>query len=247
MVAMALVVALVLTLNAAKGDDAACVAEDAVAPIPTSKTDASLAMNATDTFVTALNAERAQRNLPPVTYDPSLEPIGAQNNAAQASRGQGHWVTGGHGQCSYVGPLDALSALLGFRYSWLCGPGYISSPSHAAILFHPGLLRVGVAHESNRNTVVCSFTQVEPFDPARTIFGSVASFGQPQGTVQSKPVTPTPQSPAAACQSSKCLAGPGTQTSQCIPACCPGRRGFHPRRLFGRLRVSVTFGVQVSF
>jgi len=226
----------------ARGDDAACVAHGADERTGKQDTAIPSVLPVSESFLTALNFERQTRNLPPVTYDASLETIGAWNNAAQASRGQGHWVTGGHGQCSYVGPFDAIGALLGFQYGYLSGPGYIHSAAHAGILFHRGLQRIGVHHEGNRNTVVCSFTQVDGpsfqphqgavaipgdrTDPRNYIYGSVAQFGTPLKFVESKP---------------------GAQEAQATRA-CGQRRGFHPfARPFSRLRVQLSFGVQVSF
>jgi hypothetical protein len=85
-------------------------------------------------FLVLLNVERRRRGLREVLYDAGLTGWCRQNNAAQVSRGLGHWVNPGFLQCSFVGPSNAQSAL----YGWM------ASGPHAAILFSPSITVIGV-------------------------------------------------------------------------------------------------------
>jgi uncharacterized protein YkwD len=85
-------------------------------------------------FLNWLNGVRAQYGLSAVGYDANLENWAAQNSAAQASRGLGHFVMGpARRQNSAMGNLATIGA------QWL------ASPAHRAALLDPTIRAIGLA------------------------------------------------------------------------------------------------------
>ena len=166
-------------------------------------------------FTDALNSARRARGLGAVIYDVGLSSIAAQNNAQQAKRGQGHWVTGGYGQCAYVGPRTKIGALYGYRQEDFIGMGYVDSPSHAAILFHPAVKRIGVDQIDNRNTIVIAFD-----DAKKTVESKPATGAHPVAAPAMTLET------VRACQSTPCP--PPVNHRLVMTARGAGRSGFRP-------------------
>ncbi len=111
-------------------------------------------------FCDALNAERAQRGLPPVTYDPNAAGTARRNNLAQRVYGLGHHVCEGLGQCAAVG-LSGVHAALA---------AWTGSPSHYAIIYAP-------------NLVSCGFDEVGGCCTVATSQGGYAATAQGQAPV----------------------------------------------------------------
>ncbi len=131
-----------------------------------------------DEFIDSLNKARVDRGLHPVVEDKALLPVAKENNRQQAQHGQGHHYLGGFGQCAYVGPFRPLEALWGAIGHW----GYINSPSHTALLFHPYATRMAVDQAGNCNTVVIAFGPPPTPKP-------VKKDVKPKGTTQPALVT----------------------------------------------------------
>jgi len=249
-----------ITWAQARGDDAACVACDAEKKTFESQPGTLSASDAPSSFVATLNAERSKHGLQPVASRQNLEAAASQNNQWQASRGLGHHYLGGYGQCA-AGPFATMAQAL---HAWLC------SPAHRALILAPDLCEIGY-HQLGAWHTVSTWQGVVTDDPAKHYYGSVAQFGMQLGTqppkpIESKPAAPSPQSPSDSVsgqpsksrisQLNKATTSAGFP--QCVPSApghpvlaeriWPARRGFHPlQRLFGRLRVQVSFGVMVQF
>jgi uncharacterized protein YkwD len=85
-------------------------------------------------FLNWLNGVRAQNGLAPVSYDAGLEGWAAQNSAAQASRGLGHFV---------MGPARRQNSAMGSAAS--IGWQWMNSPAHRAALLDPSIRAIGLA------------------------------------------------------------------------------------------------------
>jgi hypothetical protein len=224
MVALAILVVLVLTLAPARGDDAACLANDAAAQTAAQTAGIPTAEPVATRFLVALNAERAKYSLQPVIGSLRLEQVAAENNRLQAIKGGGHHFLGGFGQCAGFG-YPTMGAVI---------QGWLGSPSHRALILAPDLSMVGYHQLGSIHTVS---TWQGGVQDSETIGSKPAAHSTciPSASVERGAVTES----AAACPSV-----PGV-----VHGCgAPGRRGFHPfQRLLGRLRVNVSFGVSVHF
>lgn len=85
-------------------------------------------------FLNWLNGVRAQYGLSAVGYDANLENWAAQNSAAQASRGLGHFV---------MGPARRQNSAMGNMAT--IGSQWLASPAHRAALLDPTIRAIGLA------------------------------------------------------------------------------------------------------
>jgi uncharacterized protein YkwD len=101
---------------------------------PAATTATTGAVSGSAGFLSWLNSVRAQYGLPAVGYDANLENWAAQNSAAQASRGLGHFVMGpARRQNSAMGNLATI------------GSQWLASPAHRAALLDPTIRAIGLA------------------------------------------------------------------------------------------------------
>lgn len=82
-------------------------------------------------FAQYLNSYRASAGLPPLAYDANLSGWASSNNAAQCSRGLGHFVNPGCNQNSGMNYSDAYSVYVG----WVNSPGHRATLLAAATRF----------------------------------------------------------------------------------------------------------------
>lgn len=134
-VLMVFLAANVVALHVARGDEpcsrsATDAAELVLSPGPTS---APSVLTVAESFLLALNAERQKHGLQPVIHSDKMAATAAANNQCQASRGIGHHVLGGFGQCA-AGPFNSMREAL---TAWL------NSPAHRALILAPDLTMVG--------------------------------------------------------------------------------------------------------
>jgi len=87
-------------------------------------------------FAAWLNSYRAAAGLPPVAYDPNLSNWASQNNAAQSSRGLGHFVNPNCAQNCAWNISDAATA----AQTWM------NSTGHRRNMLSPTITRYGIAY-----------------------------------------------------------------------------------------------------
>jgi hypothetical protein len=87
-------------------------------------------------FAAILNEYRAQAGLPPVAYDHDLSAWAASNNAEQASRGMGHFVSPNCYQNCAWNTTDAAST----------AEAWMQSRGHRANMLSPSITRFGIAY-----------------------------------------------------------------------------------------------------